>query len=71
MTIKNENNVPLKPYTMKELAMLYGVCKRTFKKWLTPYEKEIGDHNGRFLTIAQVKVVFNKLGLPSTTITDD
>lgn len=56
---------------MKELALMYGVCKRTLKKWLQPYEQEIGDHNGRFLTIVQVKIVFTKLGLPMTTIIDD
>lgn len=71
MTIRNDSNLPLKPYTMKELALLYGVCKRTFKKWLQPYEREIGNHNGRFLTIVQVKIIFSKLGLPSTTIIDD
>lgn len=71
MTIRNDGNIPLKPYTMKELALMYGVCKRTLKKWLQPYEQEIGDHNGRFLTIVQVKIVFTKLGLPMTTIIDD
>ncbi len=40
--------IKLKPYSITELARIYGVDPRTLKKWLVPFEKEIGEKNGRF-----------------------
>jgi hypothetical protein len=54
----------LKPYSSKEIAGIYGVCDKTFKKWLKPFDTCVGQKNGRYYTIAQVKVIFEKLGLP-------
>ncbi len=58
----------LKPYTALELARLYGVSDRTMKKWLKPFEAEIGEKLGYFYTIAQVKTIFQKLGTPGEMI---
>jgi hypothetical protein len=49
---------------MAELARLYCVCDRTFKKWIAPFAEEIGLKPGRYYTISQVKIIFEKLGLP-------
>lgn len=57
--------IKLKPYSMTELARIYGVDPRTLKKWLVPFEKEIGIKQGRFYQIPQVKLIFDKLSLPS------
>jgi hypothetical protein len=57
--------IPIKHYTRTELAKIYGVCDRTFKKWLTPFLGEIGEKNGRFYSVTQVKIIFQKLELPS------
>ena len=57
-------NIPVKHYTRKELAKIYGVCDRTFKKWLAPFDAEIGERNGRFYSVAQVRIIFQKLELP-------
>jgi hypothetical protein len=65
MSPRNENKIQLKPYTLKELAVLYGVCKKTIKRWLKPIETEIGQHDGRYYTIPQVKVIFARLGYPA------
>lgn len=57
--------IHIKPYTLKELSILYGVDSRTIKVWLTPFTKEIGEKLGRYYTIPQVKIIFEKLDLPS------
>ncbi len=55
----------LKPYTLKEMCVLYGVCRFTFRKWLKPFENQIGEKQGIYFSINQVKIIFDKLGYPS------
>jgi hypothetical protein len=54
----------LRPYTIAELAIVYGVCKRTLRKWLKPFLADIGKRQGHFYSIAQVKIIIDKIGLP-------
>jgi hypothetical protein len=54
----------MRPYTTKELARIYGVCDRTLQKWMKPHSAAIGPRQGRYFTVAQVEVIFEKLGLP-------
>ena len=56
----------IKPYTLVELARMYEVSRWTFRKWLEPHEKAIGPRVGNFFTTLQVKVIFEKLGPPSS-----
>jgi transposase-like protein len=56
----------VKPYSIKELALLYGVCDKTLKKWLKPFAETIGTKQGRYYNVAQVSIIFDKLGLPIT-----
>ncbi|HUC83476.1 MAG TPA: hypothetical protein VMR70_21365 [Flavisolibacter sp.] len=63
-----KNTVIVKPYTVLELARLYGISDRTMKKWLVPFEAEIGSKVGYFYTIAQVQIIFQKLGTPGESI---
>lgn len=58
------NRVKLKPYSLSELAGIYGVCNRTLKRWMKPFEEEIGERDGRFYQIPQVKVIFERLMVP-------
>lgn len=62
--------VPLKPYSLAELSRIYGVCVRTMKKWLAPFDEEVGKKRGRYYTISQVKMIFEKLGLPGEVHVD-
>ena len=55
--------IHIKPYPFKELAILYGVDSRTFKTWLVPFNKQLGEKIGRYYMIAQVKVIFEKLDM--------
>ena len=63
-------SIPLKPYSLTELSKLYSVCIKTIKKWMKPFSEEIGEKNGRFYTINQVKVIFSKIGLPGEISND-
>ena len=57
--------VEVKHYSTKELARFYGVCDKTLLKWMKPFEIDIGQRQGRYYTVAQVKIIFEKLGEPS------
>ncbi len=58
--------IQLKAYSLGEMAGLYDVSERTFKTWLNPFQKDIGKKNGRYFTPKQIKLIFEKLGLPDT-----
>jgi hypothetical protein len=51
-----------KPMTRAGLANYYNVNVRTFKKWIRPFEKEIGKPEGNIYTPRQVEIIFQKLG---------
>ena len=56
------------PLSSNQLAKLYGVARKTLYRWMAPFCEEIGQKNGRFFTSAQVKIIVQKLGMPSETI---
>ena len=56
--------IALRPYSTGELAEIYGVHSKTFSKWLKPFAEEIGSRRGRMYSIVQVKIIFEKLGVP-------
>ena len=60
----------IRPYSIKDLSVIYGVCDRTFKKWIKPFDAAIGEKNGRYFSVAQVKVIFDKLGVPCRIMGD-
>jgi transposase-like protein len=57
--------IEIKHYSTKELAKFYGVCDKTLLKWMKPFANDIGQRQGRYFTVAQVKIIFEKLGEPS------
>ena len=54
----------IRPSSTKDLAGVYGCCTKTMKRWIYPYIAEVGEKNGRYYSVAQVKIIFEKLGLP-------
>ena len=54
----------IRPSSIKDLAGVYGCCDKTMKKWIIPFLSEVGLKNGRYYSVAQVKIIFDKLGLP-------
>lgn len=58
----------IKPSSLTELAAVYGVSTHTMKKWITPHQEAIGKKSARLYTALQVKIIFEKLGVPSTAV---
>lgn len=56
--------VEIRPYSLTELSGLYGVSNRTMKNWIAPHQAFVGDKIGRLYTALQVRIIFEKLGLP-------
>jgi transposase len=54
----------IRPYSTKELSGIYGVSDKTLRKWMKPFTDEIGKKQGRYYTVLQVEIIFNKLGMP-------
>lgn len=62
--ITAKKQIKVKAYTTKDLSVLYHTDKRTLRRWLTPYENEIGKRIGNIYTPKQVELIFQKLGVP-------
>jgi len=58
-------SIALRPHNQKELSALYNISRKTLKKWLMPFEDEIGERLGNYYTIPQVKKIFTLLGFPA------
>lgn len=54
----------IRPYKFSELAKLYNVDTRTFKKWLAKIWHRLGEILGQFLSIEQVEIVVSHLKVP-------
>jgi hypothetical protein len=54
----------VKPYTNKQLAVLYGVSTRILRNWLRLHAAFIGPKKGHYFTSLQVKTIFERLGPP-------
>jgi hypothetical protein len=58
----------VQPANMKQLAALYEVHTKVFKKWLDKLEHELIEHVGErvgiYYTVRQVEFIIDKLGLP-------
>lgn len=64
--MNNGNNVQkeMKPLNYKQLAAIYEVSHKTLKSWLEPFMEEVGEMRGRFFTLKQVRIIYDKLGAP-------
>ena len=58
------NEMAVKAYTTKELAAMYGISPKTLRTWLTPHKELIGLKMGRYFTALQVRLIFERLGIP-------
>jgi uncharacterized protein YjcR len=59
-----DNVIEIRPYNLTELAQIYGVTNRTMKNWIMRHNEAIGEKIGRLYTVLQIKIIFEKLGLP-------
>jgi hypothetical protein len=60
----DEGNLLIKPYRLKDLAEIYGVCNRTMKKWITNAAPEVQRNRSQFYSIPNVTIIVEALGLP-------
>jgi hypothetical protein len=58
------NSVAIRPYTLKELAGLYHVCRPTMRAWIKRFNDQVGKRVGHFYTIKQVELIFELIGRP-------
>ncbi len=61
---------PLKAYSVKQLSELYGVSAKTFRRWLSPFKKDVGEKQGNFFNISQVKCIVSHLGVPGSVVVE-
>lgn len=57
-------NMFIKPYQLIDLAKIFDVNYRTFKRWVNNIEKELGKPSGRYYSVAQVEYMIAQFGLP-------
>jgi len=65
--------VVIKPYKNKELRDMYGMQEnpKAWKKLLDKYRELIGEPDGQFYDVHQVKTIFRKLGVPGVFLSDE
>jgi hypothetical protein len=68
MILLHESAVAIRPYSIGELAQIYGVDYRTLKKWLKPLSRKLGKKRGRYYSIDQVCFIFQRLKIPGKAI---
>jgi hypothetical protein len=61
--INRNGSVTPRPCTTTDLAVVYGVNRRTLAKWLKPFADAIGEKVSYYFTQKQVEVIFEKLGV--------
>ena len=59
-----DKTIEIRPYSLTELAQIYGVTNRTMKNWIIRHAEAVGEKIGRLYTTLQIKIIFEKLGLP-------
>ena len=62
--METEIIIKLKPYSLKEIADIYGISTKTLTKWMAPLRDKVGIRRGRYYTIKQVRIIFDELELP-------
>lgn len=54
----------IRPCTVRELAELYKLSYKVFKRHLKPFLSEIGPRNGHYYMMNQVMKIIEFLGIP-------
>jgi hypothetical protein len=58
----------MRAYMMKELLVIYGVSRNTFKRWIQPLN--LGTRQGYYYTRNQVEIIFRHYPPPHEVIID-
>ena len=65
-TTSIQASIETKPYMIGELAKLYQVSEKTFRRWTIVFSDRLGKRIGRYYNIKQVELLFQELGTPRT-----
>jgi hypothetical protein len=60
-----EDNFLVRPYSLKELATVYGVRYRLLRTWIDEMAAEHGEKKGKYFSIAQVRGIVTAIGFPA------
>jgi hypothetical protein len=61
----------IRPYRMKDLAAIYGVCARTVRKWMTQHGIAEGKKTCKYFSIEEVFAIVSTLGFPQILYPSD
>jgi len=62
--LNKDGSITARPCHTSHFTEVYGVTRRTFYSWLRPIRAEIGRKTSFYYTLAQVELIFEKLGHP-------
>lgn len=65
-----KQSLGIRPYSKKELAALYEMPRRSFYTLFKLHEEHIGKKIGRYYSVAQVEIIFKRIGLPPCMLKD-
>lgn len=57
-------NLIVKPYRLIDLAAIFDVNYKTMQRWMDKFPAELGERDGRYYSIQQVRFCIEKFGLP-------
>ena len=60
----------IRPYSKKDLAILYEMTPRSFFTMFKPHEEFVGTKLGRYYSVLQVETIFKRIGLPPCMLPD-
>ena len=63
-TVRYKTAFVMRPYTGLQLRKIYGISRKTFKKWIERIEDKLGPRNGYYYSIEQVEIIVYEWGLP-------
>jgi len=55
----------IQPYYISDLAIIYGINRKTMCKWMGRFPKQLAQKEGKHFSIHQVRFMIQKFGLPS------
>lgn len=63
-----DGNLIIKPYHLKDLAVIFDVNSQTLRRWMSKYETELGPKIGKYYSIPQVECLIRYIGLPQKLV---
>lgn len=59
-----KKSITIRPASIKELADMYEMDRKTMARWLKPHLGKIGERIGWYYNVRQMEIIFEVLGFP-------